>query len=197
MIGFTPAACAALVELHHREQVALVGQRDRRHARRGRRRPSGPAHRPRLRSGCARRCRPASTRCAGGDGRTWTAMTRQLVRCRSGGRGEAHRLEAAAVDRRRTESIQRLAVLAACRSPCARRSRTADRARRGRPSSRRASTLARIDAAPMQMRSASPSMIASKLQSSGSPTNDGQRLPSICTCAGRTRRPSSARRIAR
>ncbi len=58
-------------------------------------------------------------------------------------------------------------------------------------------TLARIDAAPIQTRRASASTIASKLQSSDRPMKDGQRSPSICTCAGRTRRPSSARRIAR
>ncbi len=41
----------------------------------------------------------------------------------------------------------------------------------------------------MQMRRASPSMIASKLHSSGSPTNEGQRSPSICTCAGSYAQP--------
>jgi hypothetical protein len=58
-------------------------------------------------------------------------------------------------------------------------------------------TFASIDAAPMHVRSASPSMMASKLHLSGSSANDGQRLPSICTCAGWMRKPTSARRIAR
>ena len=76
--GLMPSSLRRCVELHQREQVALVGERDRGHAdaRRGvdQALAQHACRRPSSRCRCARRRRRASTRCGRGDGRNEPCM---------------------------------------------------------------------------------------------------------------------------